>query len=372
GRQRTGPHGLRGLRRPARARPRRRARPPPAVPTVPRCPPGSLVRPRLHPGRPAAAQPAGRPGLGGGTAAAGRPRTHLRPADLATPTGSGRGDLPRPAAVAGGARARRPAGGTRSGAPRAVARRDAPVRRRGPAGRAQAVGAAIGVADLVGGGTAAGGPGGDRDLQPLPVHVRQQLSGGQAGHRVRRPVACLPGVDERPQRGGAGRAVPGDRGAGVPRGPAPFGLQPSQQLAAALRVATGRTRAEPPHPGGAAAPWRSRRTLAEPPRPGGPPPARAIPSTYRRVTTRRVAATGEGGVAVARHLPDSPAELSRALAGTGYLPDTGLATAGWLALRLDRPLFLEGDAGVGKTSFAAALAEATGLELIRLQCYEGL
>src|SRR5690606_31838205 len=83
-----------------------------------------------------------------------------------------------------------------------------------------------------------------------------------------------------------------------------------------------------PHPGGAAAPWRSRRTLAEPPRPGGPPPAHAIPSTYRRVTTRRVAATGEGGVAVARHLPDSPAELSRALAGTGYLPDTGLATAG--------------------------------------------
>ena len=75
---------------------------------------------------------------------------------------------------------------------------------------------------------------------------------------------------------------------------------------------------------------------------------------------------------MARHLPDSPAELSRALAGTGYLPDTGLATAGWLALRLDRPLFLEGDAGVGKTSFAAALAEATGLELIRLQCYEGL
>ena len=48
------------------------------------------------------------------------------------------------------------------------------------------------------------------------------------------------------------------------------------------------------------------------------------------------------------------------------------ATAGWLAVRLDRPLFLEGEAGVGKTSFATALAEATGLNLIRLQCYEGL
>jgi MoxR-like ATPase len=68
----------------------------------------------------------------------------------------------------------------------------------------------------------------------------------------------------------------------------------------------------------------------------------------------------------------SPERLARALAGTGYLADPGLATAGWLALRLDRPLFLEGDAGVGKTAFAAALAAAAGLELIRLQCYEGL
>ncbi len=75
---------------------------------------------------------------------------------------------------------------------------------------------------------------------------------------------------------------------------------------------------------------------------------------------------------VERRVPESPAALAGALASTGYLPDTGLATAGWLALRLDRPLFLEGDAGVGKTSFAGALAEATGLDLIRLQCYEGL
>jgi MoxR-like ATPase len=68
----------------------------------------------------------------------------------------------------------------------------------------------------------------------------------------------------------------------------------------------------------------------------------------------------------------SPAELARALAGAGYLADTGLATAGWLALRMNRPLFLEGEAGVGKTGFATALAAATGLETVRLQCYEGL
>jgi MoxR-like ATPase len=70
--------------------------------------------------------------------------------------------------------------------------------------------------------------------------------------------------------------------------------------------------------------------------------------------------------------PDSPAQLSEALARAGYLADTGLATAGFVAMRLGKPIFLEGDAGVGKTAFAGALAQAYGLELIRLQCYEGL
>jgi MoxR-like ATPase len=69
---------------------------------------------------------------------------------------------------------------------------------------------------------------------------------------------------------------------------------------------------------------------------------------------------------------NSPEKLAGALANAGYLADPGLATAGWLALRLNRPLFLEGDAGVGKTSFALALAQAEGVPLIRLQCYEGL
>jgi MoxR-like ATPase len=68
----------------------------------------------------------------------------------------------------------------------------------------------------------------------------------------------------------------------------------------------------------------------------------------------------------------SPEALARALADTGYLADDGLATAGYLSLRLGRPLFLEGDAGVGKTGFAQALAEATGAAFVRLQCYEGL
>nr|WP_203615806.1 MoxR family ATPase [Streptomyces sp. SID13726] len=57
---------------------------------------------------------------------------------------------------------------------------------------------------------------------------------------------------------------------------------------------------------------------------------------------------------------------------TGYLVDEGLAVACFLALRLHRPLFCEGDAGVGKTALAAALAEALGAPLIRLQCHEGI
>src|SRR4051812_20126557 len=70
--------------------------------------------------------------------------------------------------------------------------------------------------------------------------------------------------------------------------------------------------------------------------------------------------------------PTSPGDLAALLASTGYLADDGLATAGYLALRLGRPLFLEGDAGVGKTAFASALAQATGAHFVRLQCYEGL
>jgi MoxR-like ATPase len=75
---------------------------------------------------------------------------------------------------------------------------------------------------------------------------------------------------------------------------------------------------------------------------------------------------------VTPNTPGSPQELASALAGVGYLADEGLATAGYLALRLGRPLFLEGEAGVGKTAFARALADASGAHFVRLQCYEGL
>ncbi|PSL04020.1 MoxR-like ATPase [Haloactinopolyspora alba] len=70
--------------------------------------------------------------------------------------------------------------------------------------------------------------------------------------------------------------------------------------------------------------------------------------------------------------PEAPGELARRLDDAGYLADDGLATAAFLALRMHRPLFLEGEAGVGKTSLARALAVVLDAPLIRLQCYEGV
>jgi MoxR-like ATPase len=64
--------------------------------------------------------------------------------------------------------------------------------------------------------------------------------------------------------------------------------------------------------------------------------------------------------------------LETALAEADYLPDRGLATALYLSLRLEKPVLLEGEAGVGKTEAAKALSRVLGSRLIRLQCYEGL
>lgn len=70
--------------------------------------------------------------------------------------------------------------------------------------------------------------------------------------------------------------------------------------------------------------------------------------------------------------PATPDDVARLLEGTGYLSDDALATVAWLALDMGRPLLLEGEPGTGKTALAEGLAEALGLDLIRLQCYEGI
>ncbi|MFI7418221.1 AAA family ATPase [Nonomuraea sp. NPDC049684] len=69
---------------------------------------------------------------------------------------------------------------------------------------------------------------------------------------------------------------------------------------------------------------------------------------------------------------ESPDKLIELLDRHDYLADRGLATAAFLALRMGRPLFLEGEAGVGKTELAKTLATLLKAPLIRLQCYEGL
>jgi MoxR-like ATPase len=71
-------------------------------------------------------------------------------------------------------------------------------------------------------------------------------------------------------------------------------------------------------------------------------------------------------------LPKSIDETLALLASAAYLADRSLATVLYLALRMGRPLFLEGEAGVGKTEIARVLAATLGRKLIRLQCYEGL
>jgi MoxR-like ATPase len=71
-------------------------------------------------------------------------------------------------------------------------------------------------------------------------------------------------------------------------------------------------------------------------------------------------------------IPASVDALQEALAGEQYIAERGLAVPIYLALRLKRPLFLEGEAGVGKTEVAKVLASALKTTLIRLQCYEGL
>src|SRR3989337_2919485 len=71
-------------------------------------------------------------------------------------------------------------------------------------------------------------------------------------------------------------------------------------------------------------------------------------------------------------LPKSIDETASLLKANGYVAGRDLATVVFLALKMGRPLFLVGEAGVGKTEIAKVLAEGLGRKLIRLQCYEGL
>jgi MoxR-like ATPase len=71
-------------------------------------------------------------------------------------------------------------------------------------------------------------------------------------------------------------------------------------------------------------------------------------------------------------LPTSADDVATRLGDTGYLCDEALATVTFLALRMQRPLLLEGEPGTGKTALAEAVAESLGLPLVRLQCYEGI
>ena len=107
-----------------------------------------------------------------------------------------------------------------------------------------------------------------------------------------------------------------------------------------------------------AATWTGRRTCAERRRTG-----RAFPADRF---------VGDAVVMDPRTTFPSAGELAERLGETGYLVDDALATVAWLALRLGRPLLMEGEPGTGKTALAEALAEATDLPLIRLQCYEGI
>ena len=69
---------------------------------------------------------------------------------------------------------------------------------------------------------------------------------------------------------------------------------------------------------------------------------------------------------------ESAADAEKRLSEVGYLADTATATTTFLAGALEKPLLVEGPAGVGKTELAKAISRATGAELVRLQCYEGL
>lgn len=100
-----------------------------------------------------------------------------------------------------------------------------------------------------------------------------------------------------------------------------------------------------------------------------------LTARYQPATVRVRRAPGFEPVAAShngRSVFTSASDLQHELAAQHYVADTALAVSLFLALKLRRPLFLEGEAGVGKTALAAAMANVLDADLIRLQCYEGL
>ena len=112
-------------------------------------------------------------------------------------------------------------------------------------------------------------------------------------------------------------------------------------------------------------------------------PAARLVDTYRQHGTDAHGTTGQDGISLTSrterppeqstdHAFASVEELERGLRQQKYIADRGLATTLYLTLRLQKPLLLEGEAGVGKTEIAKVLAAILDTPLIRLQCYEGL
>ena len=95
-------------------------------------------------------------------------------------------------------------------------------------------------------------------------------------------------------------------------------------------------------------------------------------SSHSVMESERSTATDGSLAAVSVSMPTSVDAVVATMAGHDYLADEGLATSIYLALSMQRPLFLEGEAGVGKTEVAKTLAQVLDTELIRLQCYEGI
>src|SRR4051812_1855101 len=123
--------------------------------------------------------------------------------------------------------------------------------------------------------------------------------------------------------------------------------------------------------------WHVARSMPPMPKPRGRPNPNqsqrlVLPSPRLRLRELAPSSEQAGSLMSTPALPASVDATLDLLSSRGYLAERALATVTYLALRMGRPLFLEGEAGVGKTEIAKVLSAALGRKLIRLQCYEGL